>query len=388
MRKVAFLHEEFPFGGAETVTLDVASFFKDSGYFLYIFAAKVSSSKIPQSISNIEGVEMPYSYNDKRNVPFLIENIKRLGIEILVSPNPNNLNLYFDPIKKENLCKLVFVSHGVPFWEEILRQEFVKRNIRKSFKKAFEWYLFRALKYKLGYGIKRLTKAYTNIYNSVDVFGVLCEDYGRDLSEKIGVRYEGSKFFVLPNSVKVPDKVDRDKRQELCYVGRLSYADKRVDRLLKIWSLIEKEYNDWILNIVGEGPELDNLIALSKELNLERVFFRGFSKNPKEYYDRASIVCLTSTSESWGLVLVEAQANGCVPVAFDCSAGVRTILSPSWENGILIPPFDIDEYAKALSILMSNRELRSKIAENGMIAVRRFVPEVTLKEWESMFSKL
>lgn len=387
-KNVAFLHEEFPFGGAETVTLDVASFLKDMGYVVYVFASKIYNSKIPANISNMSTIEMPYEYKDCRNVSFLIEKIKEFNIEILVSPNPNYLNLYFDAVKKENLCKLVFVSHGVPFWEEILRKEFVKRNIRLSLKKAIEWYLFRALKYKLGYGIKKLTKAYTNIYKVVDAFGVLCEDYGKEFAEKIGIDYNNSKFVVLPNSTKEPSCVNLNKSKEVCYIGRLSYADKRVDRLLRVWHMVEAKHKDWILNIVGEGPEIDNLKKLSSELHLENVYFRGFASNPKDYYDTASIVCLTSTTESWGLVLTEAQSNGCVAMAFDCSAGVRTILSPSWNNGVLIEPFNMENYAEAISKLMSDIELRREMAMNGIETVKRFYPNNILKKWNIMFSRL
>ena len=41
-----------------------------------------------------------------------------------------------------------------------------------------------------------------------------------------------------------------------------------------------------------------------------------------------------------------------------------------------------------MSKLMSDDELRDKIAENGLNSVKRFSPENTLKQWERMFEKL
>ena len=88
------------------------------------------------------------------------------------------------------------------------------------------------------------------------------------------------------------------------------------------------------------------------------------------------------------MTLIEAQANGCATIAFDCSAGVREILSPSWENGVLIKSFDIETYADALSQLMSDDELRNKMAENGRKHVSTFSEERTAKQWMDMINNL
>ena len=155
-----------------------------------------------------------------------------------------------------------------------------------------------------------------------------------------------------------------------------------------MWSVIEDKHPDWSLNIVGEGEESSNLKQIAKREGLKRVNFIGFTNNPKQYYDRASIVCMTSTYEGWGMVLMEAQANRCAVMAFDCSAGVREILSPSWGNGVLIKPFDIDAYAKALSRLITDTDLREKIVMNGSESVKRFSLENTLQQWNSVFNEL
>ena len=114
----------------------------------------------------------------------------------------------------------------------------------------------------------------------------------------------------------------------------------------------------------------------------------GFSPNPQPYYDRAAIVCMTSSFEGWPMVLLEAQMNGCVGMAFDVCTGINEILAPSMENGVLIKPFNKKEYAKTLSMLMEETNLRNRIAENGRKAVRRFSPENTIKQWVALFEKL
>ena len=171
-------------------------------------------------------------------------------------------------------------------------------------------------------------------------------------------------------------------------VERVNYTAKRVDRLLRIWSLVEKDNPEWSLNLVGSGLEYENLLKQKEDLNLQRVSFLGYSANTKEYYDRAAIVCMTSSFEGWPMVLLEAQANQCATIAFNSSAGIEEILSPSWQNGVLIDAFDEKRYAEALHKLMNDDELRSKIAYNGREAVKRFSAKKTLSAWKSLFSEL
>ena len=88
------------------------------------------------------------------------------------------------------------------------------------------------------------------------------------------------------------------------------------------------------------------------------------------------------------MVLLEAQQYGCATIAFDCSYGVRDILSPNWENGAYVPNGDIDGYAKALSKLISDDELRHKIQKNGIENVKRFSIERSVEQYEALIQKL
>ena len=174
----------------------------------------------------------------------------------------------------------------------------------------------------------------------------------------------------------------------MIYVGRLSHEDKRVDRLLDIWHRIERNFPDWQLRIVGDGRERANLEAQAKRLKLKRVEFCGATANPYQYYDTAAILCLTSTFEGWGLVLTEAQQAGVVPMAFACSEGVSEILSPSWENGVLIEPYDLDTYAAALARLMSDDRLRQQMAANCREAVKRYDLDHVGRSWEELLARV
>ena len=88
------------------------------------------------------------------------------------------------------------------------------------------------------------------------------------------------------------------------------------------------------------------------------------------------------------MVLLEAQLCGCATMAFDCCSGVREILSPNWESGVYVPNNDIEAYAKALSRLMSNDELRASIQRNGAQSAKRFSPEQSAAQYNALIEQL
>ena len=168
----------------------------------------------------------------------------------------------------------------------------------------------------------------------------------------------------------------------------MSYADKRVDRLVTIWESIYKKYPDWQFVLIGSGKELPALQTMVKEKKLERITFLGKVKDTFPYYNKAAIFCLSSQMEGQGTVLMEAQQAGVIPIAFDCSAGVRGILSPNGENGILIPPFDMQAYTNELGKLMSDTSTRSHIQKNILIKAEEYSVDVIVKQWDELFKSV
>ena len=386
---IAFIHQDFPGGGTEKVSINVAKLLESTGSKAYVFAFNLHTEKISSDIKNITPIKLSYKFDDQRNLSTFIDSINRYDIGLLIFPGGvYDIIPFADLIREKTNCKCIYMSHSKPFWEYISMKEAVIAKTKKNFLKRLHWYLIRSHKFTFGVKKARVCKIYKECYDKADMFGVLCENYGREIAKAIGVEYETSKFKVLTNHIDIKDTYVKEKQKEVYFIGRLNYTAKRVDRLLKVWHLIEDKHPDWCLNILGDGEEEHNLKALAKRLGLKRVNFLGFSNNPQPHYDRASIVCLTSTFEGWPMVQLEAQTNGCATIAFDCSAGVREILSPSWENGVLIKPFDIKAYAAALSKLMSDKDLRDRIVANGREALARFSPENTLKQWQEMMMEL
>lgn len=188
-----------------------------------------------------------------------------------------------------------------------------------------------------------------------------------------------------PNTYSTVEYAKFRKEKLLLYVGRLDRGQKRPDRLLAIWKKLYKKYPDWQMVVVGDGPERSGLEKRSRQM--ERISFVGF-QDPVEWYKRAGMFCMTSNFEGWGMVLVEAMTFGVVPLAFDSYASVRDIITDG-ETGYLIPPYDIDEYARKLGEIMDKDE--SWLADMGARcrdSVRRYSIKKVVDQWEQLFKEL
>jgi glycosyltransferase involved in cell wall biosynthesis len=110
------------------------------------------------------------------------------------------------------------------------------------------------------------------------------------------------------------------------------------------------------LMLLGMGPMLGELRALAGALGIaEHVTFEGFVRNPLPYMRAADGFVLSSRSEGFGNVLVEAMGCGTPVIATDCPHGPSDILA-NGTYGILVPPRDPEALAPAFGRLLDERE--------------------------------
>lgn len=157
---------------------------------------------------------------------------------------------------------------------------------------------------------------------------------------------------------------------------------RRPDVILAVGRLVpEKCYGDLIavlhdlppetrLVILGDGPERDALAGAAADFG-DRVALPGHG-SPWEAYAGARVFALTSSSESFGNVLVEALASGLPVVATDCG-GPREILADG-RYGYLVPVNDRGALAAALvQALRDPGDPVPRIARAATYATRQIV---------------
>ena len=260
------------------------------------------------------------------------------------------------------------------------------KSRHKSLLKQLEYNTFFFIKYHLLHTYdKRFDRIYSHDIAVNDAYTVLCEPYRTEIASRLGV--DAGKIHVIPNMEEPVGDVNFNKQNTFLYVGRLNYGDKRVDRLIDAWSLIHHELPEWNLVIVGDGEEGDNL--RHRAANLPRVTFAGYQIDVSAFYRDASAVCLVSEHEGWGLCLTEAQANGVIPIAMECSAGVRTIVEPSGVNGFLCPKGDVETFARQmLDFAMMDAGAVMKMRHNVVKKSLEYSPERIGELWRQLFDKL
>lgn len=170
-------------------------------------------------------------------------------------------------------------------------------------------------------------------------------------------------------------------------VGRLDFQ-KKFDRLIDIWALVNKECPDWKLDIFGQGPDKDNLLKQISLLELDNsVSIKEPTRNIIKEYATSSILAMTSTYEGWGLVLTEAMSVGVPCVAYACKCGPRDIIEDG-KNGYIVEEGDKETFAQRLVELMKNDEMRVNLGRNAKESSKKYNVDNVMEQWLALFSKM
>ena len=187
-----------------------------------------------------------------------------------------------------------------------------------------------------------------------------------------------SEAVLLAAMAPAPDK---SGTRLFAAMGRLTYQ-KGFDILLRSFAKISTSHPGWRLLVISDGPMRGQLEALSMSLGLkEKVIFTGALPDPFSVMRQAEFFVMPSRFEGFGYVLVEALACGLAVAAADCPSGPAEILE-NGKYGLLFPPENEDALAAVLERLMDDEPERLRLAALAPQAVRRFMPETVLDNWE------
>lgn len=189
------------------------------------------------------------------------------------------------------------------------------------------------------------------------------------------------------NKIFYPSKINH-KGIKLLHVGRISY-EKNIDVILKSIKETLKEYPKIKLDIVGGGPDLNNLKKLSKELVLDKnVKFLGPMKHEKlrGVYSSHDIFITASTIETEGLVILEAMACG-LPIIGVNKFAVPEIVKNNI-NGFIARPDDIKQISSDIIKLINNKNLREKFGRESIKISKKYIVTKSVKKLEKIYFSL
>ncbi|MBR6530582.1 MAG: glycosyltransferase [Clostridia bacterium] len=234
---------------------------------------------------------------------------------------------------------------------------------------------------------KKLISEMRSGYTNIDALPLFFENS----VEEVGAFFEGvekhPRLLVIPNFIDEVTPPVTEKKKQVIAAGRL-HADKDFFSLLRIWKKVLASHPDHTLVIAGEGEEEAALRAYAEELGIAKsVELCGALPYETLLSEMAAsrAYALTSISESFSLVLVEAAASGCVPVAYDVRVGPRGILTEG-EDGFLIPHGDEDAFAEKLSFLLSHDDVRLRMQEKAKINAKRYFKDSVMELWVDLIT--
>lgn len=148
-----------------------------------------------------------------------------------------------------------------------------------------------------------------------------------------------------------------------CFAGRL-VEEKGIDLLLRAWAGVVQREPDAHLLIVGDGDERSHLEKLTEQLNLNRhVRFTGAVTDTTPYLQACDVYVQPSFTEGLPIAVLEAMACG-LPILATAVGGVTDLIRDG-QNGLVIPPRDIDSLREGLLNLLSSRALRERLGEQA-----------------------
>jgi len=226
----------------------------------------------------------------------------------------------------------------------------------------------------------------------VDRFVFLSKSYVSEFLRFTGYNNINGKVIWMNNPLSFQSNdynendIGRKGNYILC-VARLSEKEKRISYMLTVWKSIEadKRFDDWRLDIVGDGPSANDYKQLAAELGLKRVAFHGY-QTPDFFYRKAKISLMTSVVEGWGMTIVESQYYGVVPLVMNTFSSVSDIID-NGVNGIIVPNSK-RKFLKALKFLMQYNQERQLMACAAMKSSRRFYVGNIVDRWEKMIDNI
>lgn len=170
-------------------------------------------------------------------------------------------------------------------------------------------------------------------------------------------------------------------------IGRFTDVKQQII-LLRIWnSLVNlKQIKSWRLFLVGSGELKAQFEEYINVNNLQDfIFLLPPQQDVAFYYKQASFFLLTSKTEGFGMVLLEAISFGLPCISFDCPSGPRDIIKNN-ENGILIANNDTDALEKAIVKLIKNPTLRNEMSQKSIEISSNWGDKILLENWYNILN--
>lgn len=358
-KKIAFYIGSLNKGGAERVVANLAEYFYDKKYEVYVvtkFIAKNEYLLKDGIIRVVADITKEEERGRVRNLILRIQKLRRIVKEI-------HPDVWVSFIGKSNLMSIA-ATRGTKVPAVVSVRSNPQREIGNGWKRALTFMLF-----YLTEGIVLQTT------RAKEFFPVVVRKKAVVLQNSI------NKEFIRPF-------YEGTKRKEIVTVGRID-KNKNQRMLVDAFIPLAEEFPEWNVIMYGDGDEREELEKKVLETGLEdRILFFGVQDNIAEKIEAASIFVLSSKQEGMPNALIEAMSLGLAVISTDCPCGGPSDLIVPGENGILIPVDDTKKMTLELRKMMEDDKTRNELSLNARLIRERVNPCRVNEEWECYLTEV
>jgi glycosyltransferase involved in cell wall biosynthesis len=362
--KIVFSTDQVYFhGGIEKVMAEKANYFADvCGYEVIILTCEQRGKQPCYALSaKIQFLDLGINYQRDKSY-FSITNLLKLPKHLYTLRKTLNA-LQANAVIVSNFG---FDYYAIPFFD-------------RTSKKIKEFHSSRYFEEQLR---KENTSFLKGLHNKFNDWIESKYDHLVVLNPDEAAFYKTKNVVVIPNPISIPTTTATLEKKQVIAAGRIAGV-KGFDKLIEAWKILQAAAPEWQLHMYGEdyvGTQ-QTLEALIKKNNLEScIQFKGSSTDMISTFSDYSVYAMSSVTECFPMVLLEALSVGLPIVSFDCPTGPRNIIT-NLEDGLLAINQDAEDLAKKILFLLHNQDQRKLFGKKAKMNSIKFETTVVMKEW-------
>ena len=370
-KKISILNLHFGYGGIEQANVNLANMLIDK-YDIELVTLYKTIDVIPYDIN--PKVKIIYLSSLKPNKKEFIEALKTKKIFKIISEGIKSV-------------KILFLKHY------LVKNFIINSNSKYIVSSRIEF--TKLLSYYGVYGSIKIAQEHRHHNNDYKYINKLKNslkniDYFLPVSKELKEYYD--KEFVNTNVEYIrhalayyPIEYNKYNGKKLITVGRLSKEKGYLD-LIDIFSELTKIDKEYTLTIVGDGYEEKLIKEKIKENKLDKkIIMTGFLNKEKlnKEYLASSIYLMTSTSESFGLVLIEAMSYGMPCISLDTARGAYEVINN--KNGKIVKR---NKMVDTIREITKDKSTFDKMSKEARKTSNNYKFDVVKKEWLDFFERI
>lgn len=225
-------------------------------------------------------------------------------------------------------------------------------------------------------------------------FKVLCKLFDKNYlltREDMETNFNGRRNFdYMYNPVHIsqlPRLPIPERDKAVIVLCRLA-DQKNVHAIIRSWAAIRDDVQEWVLRIVGDGDQRTELENLAEALGISKnVEFLGFRKNVPEILRGCRIMAMTSKYEGFMNSMIEAIAQGTVPVAYRTPYGPTDLITDG-ADGVLVDYMNEKQFADKLKDLILSPDKLEAMSKAAVTRAKDFRFDKIIAQWMEKYEEL